>query len=102
MDTLEARRDIDHAALEIFQPVHEQHDDIDQRVAQIASDLNVIFGREVTLHRSRDVQQAHLVPALDPELLGEWRTRVASHDERIMQPPRAGSNRKAKTSYKFR
>jgi len=39
---VEARGDVDHAALEVGQTIDEQHDDIDQRKPEVVRDLDVI------------------------------------------------------------
>jgi hypothetical protein len=97
---MEAGRDVGKPALEVRQALHEQHDHVHRRQPEIVRDAHIVL-TEVPLETARSIEQADLVAGLDPQLFGQWRSRVPSHVLGIM-PPRAGrSNRKPQTSLKF-
>src|SRR5262249_49744237 len=80
-----------------------QDDDIHRWQPQVVGDADVaLLGLlQLPFKAPRRVEQADLVAGLDPQLLGQWCSRVPSHDFGIMQPPRKRSNRKAKSSHNY-
>jgi hypothetical protein len=97
---MQACHDVPDPAFQIGYPVHEQDHHIDRWQSQVVGDADVVL-LQVACEAVRGVQQAHLVACLDPQLLGQWLSRVPSHDLGIMQPPPRRSNRKPRSSHNY-
>jgi hypothetical protein len=72
---MKALRDVSEPALEVHQALHEQHDHVHRRQAQVVGDPDIVLA-QMALETARSIEQADLVACLDPQLLRQRRSRV--------------------------